>query len=158
MVRPVPVETVNEDDEESEVRSDATEAWESQWEDFGNLPSHITEFNVALAEFIIKQTGTKLIFPEVLCQEGRIHSYERFIIVLKRPYSKIIELLGGKVSTEHENGIILARFLSLREFTILGTDNVPAYSNFKNDVRHTKEPDQRVQARAKHSTHLRKEL
>jgi hypothetical protein len=30
MVRTVPVEMVNEDDEESEVRSDATEAWESQ--------------------------------------------------------------------------------------------------------------------------------
>jgi hypothetical protein len=72
---------VDEDDEESEVRSDATEAWESQWEDFGDLPSHIPEFNVALAEFIMKQTGTKLIFPEVLCQEEGIHSYARFIMV-----------------------------------------------------------------------------
>jgi hypothetical protein len=42
------------------------------------------------------------------------------------------------VSTEHENGIIhciaLARFLLLPEFTILGIDDVPEYSDFKTDA------------------------
>jgi hypothetical protein len=138
MVRTVPVEMVNKEDEESEVRSDATKVWESQWDDFGDLPSFIPKFNVALTEFIIKQTGTKEIFPEVLRQEGGIHSYERFITVFNQPSSKIIELLRAKVSTEHQNNITrcigLARFLAIPEFTILGANSIPEYLDFKIDA------------------------
>jgi hypothetical protein len=39
---------------------------------FGELPAIIPEFNVALAKSIIKQTGTKVTFPETLHQEGGI--------------------------------------------------------------------------------------
>jgi hypothetical protein len=67
-------ETVNEDDddEESATKSDTTDEWEAQWQDFGQLPSTlIPEFNVALAEFIVNQTGTSRTFPEILRKERR---------------------------------------------------------------------------------------
>jgi hypothetical protein len=45
--------------------------WESKWNDFGTLPLQIIpEFNVALAKFIFKFTGTKTSFPEMLLQGG----------------------------------------------------------------------------------------
>jgi hypothetical protein len=114
---PIP-ETVNEDDddEESVNKSEATDEWEAQWQDFGQLPSAlIPEFNVALAKFIVNQTGTDKTFPEVLQREGGIHSYERFFDVFNRPNPKILEILGGKVGTEYEQDIVkciaLANFL-----------------------------------------------
>jgi hypothetical protein len=60
-------EMLNKDDTESET----TEVWEAQWNDFGALPQ-IPEFNVALAEFIVQQAGTKTSFPEILHQVGGI--------------------------------------------------------------------------------------
>jgi hypothetical protein len=62
-------EMVNEDNEESEARSEGTDAWESQWNDCGKLPSFMPEFNVALAEFIVKQAGTDETFPACLPRE-----------------------------------------------------------------------------------------
>jgi hypothetical protein len=63
---------VEEGDKGSEPKSEDYDIWESKWLDFGGFPAIIPEFNVALAEFIIKQTGTKVIFPETLHQEGGI--------------------------------------------------------------------------------------
>jgi hypothetical protein len=107
------VETVDEDKDAENV---ATEVWESQWHDFGALPKFIPEFNVALGEFIVKQAETMESFPETLCQEGGIRSYEQFIKVFNSPNTKILQTLGGKVASTYEKEIIkcivLAKFLN----------------------------------------------
>jgi hypothetical protein len=58
-------------------------------------------------------------------------------MVFNHPYSKIIEMLGGKASTENESGLInciaLTNFLMEPEFTILGADLEPEYGDFKQD-------------------------
>jgi hypothetical protein len=117
-------------------RSEATDVWEAQWNNFGKLPlTFIPKFNMALAEFIVKQTGTKGTFPEVLRQKGGIHSYECFVMVFNHPYPKILKVLGGKVPRDYEKDIVkciaLACFLKLPEFSILGNHQTPEYATFK---------------------------
>jgi hypothetical protein len=141
MTQNVPVvETVNKDDEEvSDPKSETTDDWESQWHDFGELPvTLISEFNVALAEFLVKQIGSQEKFPEIIRKEGGIHSYKRLVTVFNRPCPKIFEILGGRVSRKYEMELVkciaLASFLKLPEFAILGTDDVPEYRDFKQDA------------------------
>jgi hypothetical protein len=57
---------VEEGDEGSETKSEDSDVWESKWDDFGKLLAIMPEFNVALAEFIVQQTGTKVTFPDTL--------------------------------------------------------------------------------------------
>ncbi len=89
---------------------------------------------MALADFIIKQTQAKQTFPELLRTEGGIHSYERFFNVFNRPLSKIIEILGGRISTEWEKAIVmsiaLANFLKIPEHMITDFEQIPEYTNF----------------------------
>jgi hypothetical protein len=140
MAQTVIPETVHEDDEEEseDARSENTDVWEAQWDDFGELPSTIPEFNVALSDFIVKQLGTPTTFPQVLRKEGGIHSYARFTTVFNRPSPKIIKILGGKVSTIHESALVkciaMANFLKILEFSILGKDDVPEYTDFNQDT------------------------
>ncbi len=55
-------------------KNDAAEAvsittdkdWEAQWDDYGSLPDTVPEFNVALAEFLVKQAGVNETFPTIL--------------------------------------------------------------------------------------------
>ncbi len=131
-------ETVLEGDEDVEEasKSEASDDWDAQWQDFGELPSSlIPEFNVALADFIIKQTQGRRTFPEALRTEGGIHSYERFINVFNRPYPKIIGILGGKVSTDWEKEIVmsiaLANFLKIPDQTITDFEEIPEYTDFR---------------------------
>jgi hypothetical protein len=135
MVQTEPVvEMVDEGDTGSETPEDK---WESQWNDFGALPLFIPEFNVALAKFIIKFTGTKTSFPEIMRQEGGVRLYEQFVKVFDYPYPKILQILGGKVSTNHEKEIVkciaLATFLMLPEYSVLGSDGIPEYADFNQE-------------------------
>ncbi len=51
------------------------EDWESDWNDYGELPTVIPDFNVALSDFITTKGGVKASFPEVLRKEGGyVHS------------------------------------------------------------------------------------
>jgi hypothetical protein len=122
-----------EDDEEASATTE--ENWEAQWYDYGSLPDTVPDFNVALAEFIIKQAGVDESFPSTLRQEGGIRSFERFVKVFTYSIPKLIEILGGKVSIGCEKDIVhciaLALFLETSGNSILGTDLVPEYTDFK---------------------------
>jgi hypothetical protein len=135
MVQTEPVEETVDDggDTDSETPEDE---WESQWNDFGTLPKFMPKFNVALANFIVQQAHTKTSFPEMLHQEGGSDSFKQFIMIFDSPYPKILQILGGRVSTYHRKEIVkciaLAKFLNLPEYNILGTDDsLPEYSDFK---------------------------
>jgi hypothetical protein len=64
-------------------------------------------------------------------------SNEQFIQVLSYSYSKLIKILGGKVSItwgkDIMHCILLALFLKTPGSSILGSDIVPEYTDFKQD-------------------------
>jgi hypothetical protein len=91
----------NEDD----VSKDADD-WESDWNDYGKLPTFIPDFNVALSDYIIKKGGVKASFPEGLRKEGGVRSIEHFIKVFTSSFTMILDLLGGRVSTTHQKDIV----------------------------------------------------
>jgi hypothetical protein len=63
------------DDDAAEAVSETTEEnWEAHWYDYGSLPDTVPKFNVALAEFLVKQAGVDETFPAILRQEGRKRS------------------------------------------------------------------------------------
>jgi hypothetical protein len=125
------------EDDDEEASATTEKNWEAQWYDYGSLPDTVPDFNVALAEFIIKQAGVDESFPSTLRQEGGIRSYQRFVKVFTYSIPKLIEILGGKVSIACEKDIVhciaLALFLETPGNNILGADLVPEYTDFKQD-------------------------
>jgi hypothetical protein len=123
-----------QEDDNSEQASMTTDDVEAQWYDYGSLPNTIPDFNMALSEFLIKQAGVNESFPATLRHEAGIHSYKQLIRVLERPYTPLIEIMGGKVSLSCEKDIVhcvvLTRFLELPVNSILGADLVPEYTGF----------------------------
>jgi hypothetical protein len=131
-------ETPPGESDDDEQDSEPTEQnWEAEWYDYGELPDTIPDFNVALADFLITQAGVDPTFPATLRREGGIRTYPRFVQVFNYPTSKLIEILGGKVSIGYEKNIVhciaLASFLKSEGNNILGTDDVPEYTDFNTD-------------------------
>ncbi len=59
----------NEGDNEDAVEAasvNTEENWEANWYDYGSLPDTVPEFNVTLADFLVKQAGVNQTFPAIL--------------------------------------------------------------------------------------------
>ena len=90
---------MTEQDSTGDNASATTEGnWEARWYDYGTLPDTVPEFNVALAKFLFKQAGVHKSCPEILRQEGGVHSYQRFVKVFNYSFPKLIEILGGGIN------------------------------------------------------------
>jgi hypothetical protein len=63
--------------------------WESDWNDYGELPTFIPDFNVSLSDFIIKNGGVKTSFPEIFRLEGgyvHLSASEKYSLLRSRRY------------------------------------------------------------------------
>jgi hypothetical protein len=68
----------DEIEKDKEDASKETDKWESRWADYGELPSFIPDFNVALAKFVVQQTEVDESFPKIFRKEGGIQLFKRF--------------------------------------------------------------------------------
>jgi hypothetical protein len=68
----------DETEKDKEDTSKEMDKWESRWNDYGELPLFIPDFNVALAKFVVQQTEVDESFPKILRKEGGIRLFKRF--------------------------------------------------------------------------------